>query len=202
MADATRPRAEEAGAPASSAAYLRLREDALARLSVWRAPDPEQESLRRDYVAHLQRHADGMAKAGPPAHLTGSVLVIDEAGERVLLTHHHKARRWFQFGGHFEADDETMWHGAAREAREESGIDGLHVLPDVVLLNRHDLPGAFGRCAQHLDVRFVAVAPQGARHAVSGESIDVRWWPVDALPHGTRDELLPLVRAAQALIRR
>ncbi len=35
---------------------------------------------------------------------------------------------------------------------------------------------------RHLDVRFVAVAPPEAEHAVSEESLDVRWWPVDALP--------------------
>ena len=34
----------------------------------------------------------------------------------------------------------------------------------------------------HLDVRYVAVAPQGATPVVSEESTDVRWWPVDALP--------------------
>jgi hypothetical protein len=34
----------------------------------------------------------------------------------------------------------------------------------------------------HLDVRFVAVAPEDAVPVVSEESTDVRWWPVGALP--------------------
>jgi hypothetical protein len=34
----------------------------------------------------------------------------------------------------------------------------------------------------HLDVRFVATAEREADHRVSEESLDVRWWPVDALP--------------------
>jgi ADP-ribose pyrophosphatase YjhB (NUDIX family) len=34
----------------------------------------------------------------------------------------------------------------------------------------------------HLDVRYVAQAPAHGRHAASDESLDVRWWPVDALP--------------------
>jgi 8-oxo-dGTP pyrophosphatase MutT (NUDIX family) len=198
----TQPRAQGTEAPTRSAAYLRLREDAIAQLSEWHPPSREQELLRAEYLGHLERHFDGMAKAGPPAHLTGSVLVLDRAGANVLLTHHHKARRWFQFGGHFEATDASMWHGAAREAREESGIVGLSVLPDIVQLNRHDLSGAFGRCRQHLDVRYVALAPDAAEHSVSDESIDVRWWPATALPADTRDELLPLVQAAQTVIRR
>ena len=34
----------------------------------------------------------------------------------------------------------------------------------------------------HLDVRFLATAPRDADHAVSEESLDVRWWPLDDLP--------------------
>ena len=52
-------------------------------------------------------------------------------------------------------------------------------------LDRHTLVGSFGACREHLDLRFAAVAPQGARARVSAESHDVRWWPVDALPEGT-----------------
>ena len=35
---------------------------------------------------------------------------------------------------------------------------------------------------------------------VSGESLDVRWWPTDALPEATRDELEPLVAVARATL--
>jgi hypothetical protein len=34
----------------------------------------------------------------------------------------------------------------------------------------------------HLDVRYAALAPVGAAAAVSDESLDVRWWPLDGLP--------------------
>ena len=108
-----------------------------------------------------------MARSGPPAHLTGSAIVLDESGEHVLLTHHPKARLWLQFGGHFEEGDATVWHGAAREALEESGIDSLTVLPDIVDLSRHALAASFGRCREHLDVRFAAIAPADAGHRVS-----------------------------------
>jgi hypothetical protein len=47
----------------------------------------------------------------------------------------------------------------------------------------------------HLDVRFAAVADEAAEHAVSGESLEVRWWPVDALPEPEPD-LVELVRLA------
>ena len=53
---------------------------------------------------------------------------------------------------------------------------------------------------QHLDVRFLAVADPDATHVVSDESLDVRWWPVDALP-ATFDDMYALVDAAVARVR-
>lgn len=181
--------------------FARLHADAVAVLSQWAAPDAGQDGLRRDYLDHLAAHPEGVAKAGPPAHLTASCLVVDAAHERVLLTLHRRAREWFQFGGHLEAGDASLWAAARREAREESGLACLEPLKQPVQLDRHVLVGDFGRCHEHLDVRYVAVAPDGATGLVSEESLDVRWWPVDDLPPGTRDELTPLVsRALQALV--
>ncbi|MEW1953905.1 NUDIX domain-containing protein [Terrabacter sp. NPDC080008] len=176
-----------------------LHDDAVDRLEAWTPPDDQQERLRAEFLEHLRRHPDAMSKAGPPAHLTGSVIVLDESGSSALLTLHRKARQWFQFGGHFEPGDRSVWHAATREGREESGIPELTALPEIVQLDRHVLLGDFGTCREHLDVRFAAVAPRGVESAISSESIDVRWWPVDGLPEGTRDDLRPLVDAARRL---
>ena len=183
--------------PAVVTAFARLRADALSVLQGWVAPDAGQERLRRDYLDHLAAYPDAVAKAGPPAHLTASCVVLDPAGERVLLTLHRKANEWFQFGGHLELEDPSVWASARREGREESGIGTLEPLPHPVQLDRHTLVGSFGACREHLDVRFAAVAPLGARAVVGAESHDVRWWPADALPEGTRRELVPLVSAAR-----
>ena len=184
----------------TSPSWRLLHDDAVARLEAWEAPDPEQEQLRLSYLDHLRAHPDAMSKAGPPAHLTGSVIVLDELGESALLTLHRRARQWFQFGGHFEPGDESVWAAATREAREESGIPDVTALPEIVQLDRHVLVGDFGACREHLDIRFAAVTPRSASTTVSTESVDVRWWPVDALPDGTRDELTPLVSAAARAI--
>ena len=93
-----------------------LERDLRALLTAWSAPSAAQETLRRDYLSHLEAHPDATAKAGPPAHFTASCLVIDTAGERVLLTLHAKVGRWLQFGGHIEAGDAGIAQAALREA--------------------------------------------------------------------------------------
>jgi 8-oxo-dGTP pyrophosphatase MutT (NUDIX family) len=161
----------------------RLHADALAVLTGWSAPTPEQERLRQAYVAHLHAHPDALDRSCQPDHITASTVVLDEDGSHVLLTLHGKAQQWFQLGGHTEAGDSTLVGAALREAVEESGLHGMRLDPEPVQLDVHAVPFCGDRTAtRHLDVRFLAVAPAGALHAVSAESLDVRWWPVDALP--------------------
>lgn len=63
------------------------------------------------------------------------------------------------------------------------GLLDVTLDPSPVQLNAHDVAFCDARgTVQHLDVRFLTVAPDDAMHAVSVESLDVRWWPVDALP--------------------
>ncbi|WP_323793470.1 NUDIX hydrolase [Nocardioides sp.] len=181
-----------------------LHDDALAVLRSWPAPDADQEQARRRYVAHLEAHPDGMRRSCRPDHLTASTLVLSDDGEHVLLTLHAKAERWFQLGGHCEPGDHLLHDAASREAREESGVPDLRLDPVPVQLSEHAVPFCRdpsastddGLTVHHLDVRFLAVAPPGSVPAVSEESLDVRWWPADALPDPDPD-LVDLVRLAR-----
>ena len=182
--------------------------DAVATLRAWQAPSAAQDALRHEYLAHLRRHPDGTSRLGPPAHLTTSCFVLDPAAERVLLTLHRKGGFWVQFGGHLEPTDTGLADAALREGREESGLLELRLLSaqgsgraQPVDLHRHALSAAFGRCREHLDVAFVAVAGAEVRASVSEESLDVAWWPVDRLPDGVVPDLAerlgPVVEAVR-----
>jgi 8-oxo-dGTP pyrophosphatase MutT (NUDIX family) len=170
---------------------------ALATLRSWRPPSADQAALRDRYVDHLMAHPDGLTRACLPDHLTASTLVLSADWSAVLLTLHAKAHRWFQFGGHVEPGDETLADAALREATEESGVMDLRLDPAPVQLSEHAVPFcAPGGDVHHLDVRFVAVARNGAEHSVSNESVDVRWWSVDALAD-LEPELVELVALAR-----
>jgi 8-oxo-dGTP pyrophosphatase MutT (NUDIX family) len=159
------------------------RDTALAELRGWDAPSAGQSGLRDVYVAHLVSHADGLSRECHPGHLTAGALVLSSGLDAVLLNLHGKAGRWFHFGGHVEDDDASLLDAARREAVEESGIADLVVDPTPVHLDLHHVEFCrpHGR-ADHLDVRYAALAPVDARASASDESLAVRWWPLDALP--------------------
>ena len=175
-----------------------LHADALAVLRRWAPPTGEQAALRERYVALLEARPDAMGRECLPEHLTASVFVLDPAHTRVLLTHHAKAHRWFQLGGHAEPGDATLAGVALREGLEESGLAAgdLVIDPVPVALDAHAVPFCSpGSTTHHLDVMYAAVARVGAVHRVSDESLDVAWWPTDALPNAGLAPLLALALA-------
>ncbi len=180
----------------------RLGADLRTVLGHWSAPTAAQDALRTDYLRHLDAHPDAVLKTGPPVHFTASCIVLDRSGEQILLTHHKRANAWFQFGGHLEPEDPSVLAAATREAREESGIEDLAPLPAPVALDRHALVGDFGRCREHLDIRYAALAPEGASHARSAESHDVRWWTLGELSAFAEPALVAHAHLAQQALAR
>lgn len=152
-------------------------------------------------AAFVEDHgADAFRRDGGPEHVTASCFVFSPDLDSVLLCFHRKGRFWVQFGGHVEPEDRTLAAAALREAREESGIADLELLTDAPSdVDRHELHGGFV-CTAHRDVGHVAVVdPDTTTVAVSPESEDVRWFPVDALPPDAPAGLCERVGAARTL---
>jgi len=155
--------------------------DANTILSRWDAPS-SHITLRDEYLTFLrERGSSALDRAGGPAHLTASCFIFTPDLGHVLLCFHRKGQFWVQVGGHIDAADDDLVEAALREAREESGLNGLTVADGVLDLDRHHLGAAFGRCQTHWDVGFVALSPLLSPQ-VSDESEQVAWFPVDALP--------------------
>lgn len=180
---------------------MTLHADATRVLSGWAAPDAAQEALRRDFLAHLDRHPDGVWRDCVPAHITASSLVVDPVRRRVLLLLHAKANLWLPSGGHCEPGDDTLAAAALREASEETGIAGLSLVDPnrPTALDRHAAPCRPGIVEHHLDVHYLAVAPPGSTPSVSAESHDLGWFGVDALPEPIGHDVPDLVRHAALL---
>lgn len=178
---------------------MTLHDSAVQTLTGWTAPDAEQDSLRHTVLAFLDAAPDACLRKSVPGHLTASTLLLDHTASRVLLTLHPRVGRWIQLGGHCEESDATIQDAALREAREESGIDDLTMDSDPLALHTHPITCSLGVPTRHLDVRFLAIAPEGSVAVRSDESDDLRWWPVDALPdNAEKDTVGQLVRLARA----
>jgi 8-oxo-dGTP pyrophosphatase MutT (NUDIX family) len=167
-------------------------------LAGYRDGDGSQRSVREAMIAFHAARPDAIARSCAPGHFTASALVMSHERDTVLLTLHPRVRRWLQLGGHLEPEDPTVLAAAAREAAEESGIDGLVVDPTPLLLAVHPITCSLGVPTRHLDVQFLAVAPAGAEPRISAESLELRWFGVDALPAEAGDDLVELVRRATA----
>jgi DNA-3-methyladenine glycosylase len=132
-------------------------------------------------LAFAADHSDALWRTCLDGHFTGSALVVDAAGERILFLFHAKHQRWLQPGGH--ADGDANLAGVAlREAAEETGIAGLRLDPDPVDLDIHAIGARPDEPAHvHLDARFVAVAPPGSSPVGNHESEELGWFAPDQL---------------------
>lgn len=176
---------------------MSVHSSAVEILTSWNAPDPSQDALRHAVLAYMHAMPDSCRRECVPGHITASALVLDEPGERVLLTLHPRFGRWVQLGGHCEDVDADINAAALREATEESGIEGLRLDPRLAAIHVHPVTCSLGVPTRHLDLQFLAHAPAGAEIAISDESLDLRWWPIDALPPGVDAGLSALVAAAR-----
>jgi 8-oxo-dGTP pyrophosphatase MutT (NUDIX family) len=174
-----------------------LHSSAVEMLTSWQAPDPAQDTLRHAVLAFLAARSDGCLRECVPGHVTGSALVLDHTGTRALLTLHPRFGRWLQLGGHCEDTDPDIVSAALREAAEESGIDDLTIDPVLAALHVHPVTCSLGVPTRHLDMQFIVHAPPNAEISCSDESLDLRWWPLDALPEDCDFGLTQLAQAAR-----
>ena len=177
---------------------MSVRQSAITLLTEWHAPSPDQDSLRHAVLSFLHARTDACLRDCVPGHITASTLILDDSGSRVLLTLHPRLGRWVQLGGHCEDADHDIVAAALREAAEESGVADLRIAPDLVAVHVHPVTCSLGVPTRHLDLQFAARAPAGAQIAVSDESVDLRWWPADALPEDADSALAYLVARACA----
>jgi coenzyme F420-0:L-glutamate ligase len=174
-----------------------LHADAVQVLTAYEPSGYGESAVRQGFLGFLAARPDAMWRSCAPGHLTASALVIEPSRRLVLLTLHPRVGIWVQVGGHCEPGDHTLLDAASREAREESGIGSLSFDPAPLGLDVHPITCSLGVPTRHFDVRFLAVAPDGAEPIRSEESLDLRWFTWDALPDRVSPELPRLLETAR-----
>jgi 8-oxo-dGTP pyrophosphatase MutT (NUDIX family) len=113
---------------------------------------------------------------------------VNAAGTEILLTHHKKLNRWLQLGGHADGDTDVL-AVALREAREESGLDGIEIFSrEIFDIDIHRIPPR-GKDPEHdhYDVRYVFRQLGRDAYTVSEESHDLAWVEIDGLERYTEE---------------
>ena len=95
------------------------------------SPFDEQEmdnvSKVREFLLKNKNCFDRNNLAG---HVTAGAFVCDKKGN-ILLNHHKKSNRWFQFGGHSDGDTDSL-NVAKREVMEECGIEEFELASNLI----------------------------------------------------------------------
>ncbi len=169
----------------SADAGVRALGDALARFA---AAYPAQRGLAAEFATFADVGVAVFTRAHLSGHFTASAFVVSADGERALLLHHAKLRRWLQPGGHADGDVDLA-RVALREAEEETGLGGLVVEPAIFDLDRHGIPA---RAAEpehrHWDVRYVVRCTGDEAPSINWESKAFAWRRIDELANdGTLD---------------
>lgn len=116
-----------------------------------------------------------------PGHITGSALLVNAAGNKVLLNHHKNFDKWLSFGGHADGEEDIA-AVAMREAIEESGIqDIVFFKKDIFDVDIHVVPENTRKGEKahlHFDIIFLLQA-RTEDFQLSDESVDLKWCSYD-----------------------
>lgn len=125
--------------------------------------------------------------------LSGVSAVVVDDDERILLVRRADNGLWAIVGGVLEPGEQPA-PAIVREVHEETGV---HVVPERICTVYTEPPMTYpnGDRAQYLDIAF-RCRPVGGRARVNDdESLEVAWFPADALPAMEEKNLLKITRA-------
>ena len=166
------------------------RQQVLELLSKFKPFDLREKEHHARMIELASEQADPFSrKLFEPGHFTASAFILSPDGGSLLLIHHTKLHRWLQPGGHVDPEDADLFAAAAREMREEVGIDQIPLARQGVFdLDIHPIPARKDEPGhEHFDVRFLYRAPN--LNAVAGsDAKDFRWVPLDEITIELADE--------------
>ena len=148
---------------------------------------PENEATAKRLLQFVQETPACFCRENQQGHITGSAWMVNQQGDKALLTLHHKLQIWVQPGGHADGDSDVL-RVACREAMEESGITEIRVLDSEIFdIDIHTIPArpATGEPEHyHYDVRYLLQAGH-ENYTISNESDALGWFTREEIQHLT-----------------
>ncbi len=157
---------------------------------------PDEAETVKQFRRFVAEQPDCFQRHLAMGHVTGSAWLVDRDGGRAMFTHHRKLNIWIQLGGHADGDSDVA-RVALREAEEESGLDQIQIItPEIFDLDIHTIPARAQEPEHlHFDVRFAFRHTGAGNYAVSDESHDLEWIPLESITAYTQEtSILRMVR--------
>ena len=113
-----------------------------------------------------------------PGHITGSAILIDPSGNKILMNHHKTLDKWLNFGGHCDGEEDVL-SVAIRETMEESGLTAFKPLTaDIIDIDIHPIPANPNKGEpehEHFDIRYAMRMTSEQIPVISEESLRLEW---------------------------
>lgn len=112
--------------------------------------------------------------------LTGVNAVTVDEHQHLLLARRADTGRWALVSGILEPGEQPA-HGLAREVREETGVV-VQPLRITSVISGRPVQHTNGDWAQYMSITFECRPTGGVAQVNDDESLEVGWFPLDALP--------------------
>lgn len=152
--------------------------------------DSENSSRIQDFI---NRTSEPYHRKTPEGHVTATAFIVDNNHQFSLMLFHNKLSMWLPPGGHCD-NDPNAFLTAIREAREETGIQGLNTHSDEIFdIDIHIVPENNTEAEHlHYDVRFLFTADMSEPLKLNeDEASEVEWIHLDELD---KYNLLPSIQ--------
>ena len=134
------------------------------------------------------------------AHTTASSMILNEAGDKVLMIYHNIYRSWAWTGGHSDGETDPL-ETALREAKEETGVQDVKVLGglasiDILPVIGHVKRGRHVSAHLHLNYSYLFEADEKQPLRIKeDENSQVAWLEVARLEELVAEpDMIPVYR--------
>lgn len=166
-------------------------------LAAYTARFPQQTSYVADLLSLIDQDADILSRSEFRGHATASALLLNHAGQ-ILLIHHNALNRWLQPGGHLDPTDPDPCAGALRELIEETGLEPslIHPFPRAdscpLWVDRHWIPANPRKNEprhEHWDFQYLFITSANTFALQAAEVSAYAWQPMHNLAADTAQRI-------------
>jgi 8-oxo-dGTP pyrophosphatase MutT (NUDIX family) len=162
----------------------------------------EQEKTDQKLILdHIHTFDNALSRENLIAHVTSSVMILNQDKTKVLFGFHQIYQSWGWFGGHNDGDPDCL-HVALKEASEETGLQTfLKVMEDpisldVVYVGNHIKKGKYIPDHLHLNVTYGLLAEDTLPLLHNeDEHLGLKWFDIKGyFNHVTEPRMIPIYK--------